>query len=519
MDRRVVFVNAAYASLTGPSFMQSAGLHASDLPQIKALCDQPGGDAWLDFVMHDLPQGVTESTAYFPGDLLQEDGATRRRFWKLKASLLPSKSGAKRSDSFIAIRVSDVTKRAEREAAEQREKALLRSQAQLRNILASEASERLRLNKEQFDTALAFAKVGAWELDPSTGVIVCTDQCKLNLGLAPDDALTETRLFTELIATDDRSRVRAQMESALHQRQHFEAEYRLERSEGKQRWLLVRGQGKYDEKGLVSILGFTIDITGRKESELRQEQEVERERGAREQSERNVLAMDHFVSSVTHELRSPLGAIISWAELIERTQDPVHLRRAAESVKRNARHLSLMVDDLLDTGAIVSGKLSVRRETVDLEALTRELVDDLKSETDRKGLRLSCALSPCVVIGDESRLKQVLWNLLSNAVKFTHQGAIDVCLHQSAEWAEISIEDTGCGIAPDAMQRIFERFEQVRCDVAGRIGGLGLGLWLVQSLVELHGGIVEVTSPGVGKGSTFRVHLPLADRREISVVA
>ncbi|KQR77057.1 hypothetical protein ASG35_12365 [Burkholderia sp. Leaf177] len=299
--------------------------------------------------------------------------------------------------------------------------------------------------------------------------------------------------------------------------QHFEAEYRLEHNVGETRWLLVRGQGKYRENGsLASILGFTIDITARKETELRFASEAMQERDAREQSDRNVLAMDQFVSAVTHELRSPLSAITSWAELLDRTQDPTHLQQAASSLKRNARQLHLMVDDLLDTGAIVSGKLSVHRRPVDLNVLAHDVVSDLAWDAQRKGLSINSEWEPCSVLGDEARLKQVVWNLMSNAIKFTDQGAIFVSVRHDANMAILSVEDTGCGIAPHVVSRVFDRFEQARSDVAGRIGGLGLGLWLVKNLIEMHKGTVEVLSRGIGEGTTFRVHLPLLDSEPLT---
>ncbi|WP_438390478.1 ATP-binding protein [Caballeronia sp. DA-9] len=520
-NRRAVFANAAYLRLLEQDSSNVIGYHIDELPQFATFTAVDEGGAWLRSALEEMEMGETRSTPYFRFDLAKAEEATHARFWKFKASLIPNLSDdATASGHYFAIRVSDVTEQAQRDALDQREKARLRSQAQLRSIVANETAAQLRASQDQFEVALAFAKVGAWELNPVSGLIACTDQCKVNLGLGIDESLSEARLFTEIIATEDRERVRARMEQALADRGHFEAEYRLEPTDGEIRWLLVRGQGKYDEAGhLLSVLGFTIDITARKEAELKQQREAASERDAREQSERNVLAMDHFVSAVTHELRSPLGAITSWAELLGRTHDPLQIQQAAGSLQRNARQLNLMVDDLLDTGAIVSGKLSVQRAPVELDILARHIISDLILEAQRKGLQLTCELTPCAVLGDEPRLKQIVWNLLSNAIKFTHDGAINVSVGSSTGWAVISVADTGCGIAPVALSRVFDRFEQVRTDVAGRIGGLGLGLWLVKSLVEMHAGKVAVESDGVGHGATFRVYLPLLGAPSISATA
>jgi len=515
-SQRVVFANLSYLRLLGLALDDIVNKPVGQLEQFAAFFSTPDGAMWMKEVFCESELGDTKRSPYFRFDLSHEEAARRERFWRLKATVVPTVCAAD-GDFFVAVRVSDVTVRAERDTASKRETARLRSQAQLRNIVASEAAEQLRSSREQLDVALAFAKVGAWELDPVTGIIACTPQCKVNLGLNADELLTEERLFSKIIAVDDREGVRARMERALNAHQHFEAEYRLEHNVGETRWLLVRGQGKYRENGsLASILGFTIDITARKETELRFASEAMQERDAREQSDRNVLAMDQFVSAVTHELRSPLSAITSWAELLDRTQDPTHLQQAASSLKRNARQLHLMVDDLLDTGAIVSGKLSVHRRPVDLNVLAHDVVSDLAWDAQRKGLSINSEWEPCSVLGDEARLKQVVWNLMSNAIKFTDQGAIFVSVRHDANMAILSVEDTGCGIAPHVVSRVFDRFEQARSDVAGRIGGLGLGLWLVKNLIEMHKGTVEVLSRGIGEGTTFRVHLPLLDSEPLT---
>jgi PAS domain S-box-containing protein len=521
-DRTAVYVNQAYCVLLEQSQERAVGQSVLELPLFGALTADAAGEAWFHRVCNGLTIGQTSSTSFFRFDLPPlENGQSRRCFWKLKASRIPSGPGmGDTASGYLAFRVSNVTERVEREAIEEREKARLRSEAQLRQIAADETAARLRAHQELFATALAFAKVGAWELDSRTGLITCTEQCKLNLGLQPDDILSEQRLFTELIAPEFRADARARMESALAEQRHFETEYRVTSFYPAERWLLVRGQGKFGEDGTLSaILGFTIDITARKKAELEQERLTAVERDARQESDRYAEAMDHFVSAVTHELRSPLSAITSWSELLTRSTDPGHLSQAAAALKRNARQLSLMVDDLLDTGAIVSGKLSVSRSPVVLEVLVQDVLRDQDWEAQRKGVALSSELASCRVIGDEARIKQIVWNLLSNAIKFTQQGKIAVTLRTDNAHAILEVRDTGCGIDASALPRVFDRFEQVRTDVAGRIGGLGLGLWLVKSLVEMHGGTVKAESAGRGQGCLFRVSLPLLTSNELPNVA
>ncbi|MDR5856221.1 PAS domain-containing sensor histidine kinase [Caballeronia sp. LZ062] len=521
-DAVAVFANRTYLRLFDRSAEDTIGQAIHALPEFAALANEPHGSAWLSEILENLGIDRTCSTESFRFDLPPvEKDKPRRRFWKFKASRIPEQpadSGSNRT--FLIIRVSDMTARAEREIATQREKARLRSQAQLRQIVADETAARLRAQQEQFAVALAFAKVGAWELDPISGEITCTDQCKINLGLTTDDTLSEERLFTELIAPEFRTEARSRMESALAERRHFETEYRVTSVHPVERWLLVRGQGQFEADGtLKAILGFTIDITARKRAELEQQRQTVVEREAREESDRYALAMDHFVSAVTHELRSPLSAITSWAALLARTRDVAFLDQAAGALQRNARQLSLMVDDLLDTGAIVSGKLSVNRVPVAFDVLVDEVVGDMRWEAERKGISIVSALEPCLLTGDEARLKQVVWNLLSNAIKFTQEGTITVALRKHGDHAVFTVQDTGCGIEASALPRVFDRFQQVRSDVAGRIGGLGLGLWLVRNLVNMHEGTVAVESEGPGRGSVFQVTLPLRLPDELANVA
>lgn len=236
------------------------------------------------------------------------------------------------------------------------------------------------------------------------------------------------------------------------------------------------------------------------------------ERAARERIDASAKAMDQFIAAVSHELRSPLNAIVSWAELLQ-LGDPVHVARAGDAIRRNGRQLSHMVDDLLDSGAVATGKLSVNLRPVDLGALAAIVAEDMRKAAGNKGLELHAAdIASCIVMADESRMKQVVWNLLTNAVKFTSAGKIDVSVTAVEGHAEMTVRDSGQGIDAEALPRIFERFQQIAPQSSGRVGGLGLGLWLVKHIVELHDGTIEAASAGKGAGTTFIVRLPLASQ-------
>ncbi|MFM0292908.1 MULTISPECIES: sensor histidine kinase [Paraburkholderia] len=513
----ILLANARYLDLTGQSLSDLQGKSILDVNQFGPAEQREARRAWLIGALRDLSPGGSKWSPLFRYEMPEHRDAKPNgeaagelrvpRYWKIKASLLGARHG---QGGTIALRVSEVTERVSDYERDQRERAKLRSQAQLRQLLADEAKAQLREHQERFQIAMAFSQLGAWELDPVTGAIECTDQCKSNLGLDSNALLTEQRLFGEVVHPEDRSRLRDAMNQALAAHDHFEVDFRIGWASGAVRWILVRGVGRFLPDGtLSSVIGFTLDITSRKEAELEQREIAASEKRAREHSERLAMAMDHFVTTVSHELRSPLSAIISWTDLLQRAADPSHLARATGVISRNARQLSHMVDDLLDSGAIVTGKLSVNLQPVDLGALAGIVVEDMRMHAEAKGLRLIADdLTSAMVLADEGRMKQVVWNLVSNAVKFSAQGTIELSVRADGERVELAVRDTGLGLDGESLERIFDRFQQFGADGSGRVAGLGLGLWLVKNLVDLHGGTITAESPGLGQGATFRVRLP-----------
>ncbi|MEM5385781.1 ATP-binding protein [Paraburkholderia phymatum] len=513
LDERceVVAANARYREMHGVTLSDIQGCSIHDLNQVGPQSQRELRRSWLDSLLAGLVPGEPRLSSLIRYDTPapnSSDGTLMPRYWQARASLIEPSDG---QAPLIAMCMMDVTESLAITERDERERETLRSQVRRRQVLVDEANAELRMHREQLRQALEFAHVGAWELDPATGAIDATEQCKINLGLSASDSLTEKRLFDELIDDADRSRVKDAMQRALARREHFEVEFRVTWPDLTVRWVLLRGLGRHhDDNTLKSIVGFTLDITSRKEAELEQRAIAESEKRARKHSDEAARAMDRFVTAVSHELRSPLGAILSWTTLLQRAADPAHVTRAAGVIERNAHQLAHMVDDLLDSGAIATGKLSVNLQPVDLGALAGNVAEDMRMSAEAKGLRFVVGeLAPCIVMADESRMKQVAWNLLSNAVKFCAQGEIELSVTVKGQQAELSVRDTGCGIEPDALTRIFERFRQVDPESGGRVAGLGLGLWLVKHLVDLHHGTVAAESAGRGQGSTFRVTLPL----------
>ena len=234
---------------------------------------------------------------------------------------------------------------------------------------------------------------------------------------------------------------------------------------------------------------------------------------ARAAAEAATSAKDQFLATLSHELRSPLNAVLSWAHMLRRELlDEQHARRALESIERSARSQLRLIEDLLDISRITAGKLSLQMTSVDLGAVVASAVELLRGAAEAKGIVLDLRPAPGAVPvrGDPTRLQQVVENLVSNAVKFTPEnGLVVVEAKRTDGHAELSVRDTGIGIPTQMVSRVFDRFHQADSSTTRRYGGLGLGLAIARELVHEHGGSIEAESPGENRGSTFRVKLPL----------
>ncbi|HEY7116338.1 MAG TPA: CheR family methyltransferase, partial [Tepidisphaeraceae bacterium] len=229
------------------------------------------------------------------------------------------------------------------------------------------------------------------------------------------------------------------------------------------------------------------------------------------------LAKDQFLAMASHELRTPLSAMLVWSAALRRVIeskeiDRDELREAVEAIEHSARAQKHLIEDLLDTTRIASGKLRLDPRETDLANLVRAATDAVRKAAEQKGVAVKSELSAAVgvVMADPERIEQIVWNLLDNAVKFTPaDGRVDVRLAREGDQVTIEVADTGKGIAPDFLPRLFERFSQAEGGIGRGKGGLGLGLAISRQLVQLHGGTIQAQSQGAGKGATFTVRLPL----------
>ncbi|MBW4690972.1 MAG: response regulator [Lyngbya sp. HA4199-MV5] len=340
---------------------------------------------------------------------------------------------------------------------------------------------------------------------------------------------------------------------------------------GTPKWWDVLVTPVEDASGQVAqLLVVSRDMTKQRQADAEREQLLLREQAAREQAETANRIKDEFLAVLSHELRSPLNPILGWARILQTNrQDAGRTQYALETIERNAKLQAQLIEDLLDVSRILQGKLSLNKGSIELAFIIEAALETVRLAAEVKTIQIHTRLEPNVgqVLGDSSRLQQIVWNLLANAVKFTpHGGYIEVLLEQveeehpgeketkrtsraeggehcyvcsslptphtpdrSAEWAssepqpnssrrsptrhapsyaQITIRDTGKGIAPDFLPYVFDYFRQADSTTTRKFGGLGLGLAIVRHLVELHGGTVHVTSPGEGQGATFVIQFP-----------
>jgi PAS domain S-box-containing protein len=317
------------------------------------------------------------------------------------------------------------------------------------------------------------------------------------------------------IDPDDLPRVREKWERSIRAGDSWEDTFNIRRRDGVLRPFLSRARPVRDKSGhIVLWFGTNTDVTEQHELVRNREELLAAERAARAEAERVSRMKDEFLATLSHELRTPLNAIVGWCQLIQRPgMDQETLEEGMEVICRNARAQTQLIEDLLDMSRIVSGKIRLDVQRVNLVEVIQAALETVRPAVESRDIRVQAVLDPLAgpVMGDPNRLQQIAWNLLSNAAKFTpKKGKITVLLERVNSHVQFTVSDTGEGIDADFLAHVFDRFRQADASTSRRHGGLGLGLAIVKQLVELHGGHVRAKSPGKGQGSTFTVELPLA---------
>jgi len=365
----------------------------------------------------------------------------------------------------------------------------------------SQSEERLRL-------AVEATMLGTWELDAVTGAIRCSARARALWGIGADEEVRyESRLAR--IHPDDRRAVDEATRRALDptSTHEYRITYRTLPPGEPPRWIESWGRAFFSDAGgfrrAVRLIGTLLDVTERMETEEALK-EVDRRK-------------DRFLAVLGHELRNPLAPIRNAVHVLGTlgSDDPT-LRRAREIIERQVRHMTHLLDDLLDVGRLASGKIVLRKERMDLVELVRAAAEEQTADAEALGLTLTVSLpgAPLWILADATRIEQSVTNLIVNAIKFTPSGghlAVTVAPEAGSAQAsaKVTVADDGMGVEPEMMARLFEPFSQADRSLDRSRGGLGLGLSLVRSFMEMHGGSVDVQSGGPGKGSTFTLHLPL----------
>lgn len=281
---------------------------------------------------------------------------------------------------------------------------------------------------------------------------------------------------------------------------------------------LVDGEG-----AAVGSVGIGIDISPRVQAELSGKEHLRRERELRLAAENASRSKDEFLALLSHELRTPMTAMLGWTFLLrESDMSSSEFQAALEAIERNMKAQAQIIEDLLDVSKIVTGKVRLETRAVEIDSVVRAALDVVRPAAQARKVKLSFELRDpkAVVYGDPQRLQQAVWNLVSNAVKFSDEGgAVYVAITREEKDSVIRVWDHGGGIHPDYMPHLFDLFTQAESSLTREHGGLGMGLAIVRHIVELHGGKIFAESPGVGMGSKFTVVFPAAEAEEGPLLA
>ena len=317
----------------------------------------------------------------------------------------------------------------------------------------------------------------------------------------------QDRGWSAIVHPDDLPRVSKTWNKAVETGRNYNIKARLRSADGSYHWFLGRARPLRNERGeIIKWYGTNTDISRIKELEEKLRQQTE------DLIRANQLK-DEFLAIVSHELRTPLNPILGWSQLITTGKlSPEQTATGLETIHRNAKLQSQLIDDLLDVSRILRGKLDLKVTPVSLETVIRSALATVQLAAEAKSIHMDTVFEPNIgqVLGDAGRLQQIVWNLLSNAIKFTPEGGrITVTLERIDDRAQIQVKDNGKGIEPEFLPYVFDRFRQAENSRTRQFGGLGLGLAIVRHLTELHGGTVSADSAGEGQGATFIVKLPL----------
>jgi PAS domain S-box-containing protein len=491
---RVRFLNAAAQRLTAWRAAEAAGRPLDELLQI---FDERDGKPLRNPLNAALATRTATAASGEPA-LRARDGAVH----PVTVNAAPIVDGEGLLGAVLVLRevaAQRQSERAMREAYTELDQRVVRRTAALERASAALRERNALLNAITTSTPdLIFAK------DRQGRLLMANPAWNQAVGKSADEAMT----------LDDNERIVLEAGETMI----------LEELVGERTYLTTKSPLRDEQGRVIGLIGVATDITERKQAQRELEKLVVAEQRLRAEAERANRAKDEFLAIVSHELRSPLNALRGWSHLMATTRplDSTLMDRAAKAIKRNVDHQTRLIDDLLDTSRIVSGKLTIERRVVNLAETVLAALDAARPVAAAKHIELRFAPDDpaTLVVGDAGRLQQLASNLLSNAVKFTPDGgAISVHLHKNAERVQLQVKDNGIGIQPEFLPHVFDRFSQADTSASRRAGGLGIGLALVRHIALLHGGQVRADSAGPGRGASFTVDLPGAPAATVLAIA
>lgn len=380
-------------------------------------------------------------------------------------------------------------------------------------IRARTAEEGLRRSEQRFRAIYDQAQSGIALIDEQ-GRFADANPAMLRILGRPREALVGHPV-SDLAPPDWRQQVAAHLAAPAEQRAPWRGEFPLLHASGRPvhlEWSV----SSHVEPGVR--IAIAIDVSERHELEGRRREVLEREQAARQEAERHSRTKDDFIAVLSHELRTPLNAIIGWVHILKRRGATPEAAKGLDAIERNVKTQARIISDILDVSRINSGKLRLAREWTDPAELVTSSIEALAASIDERKLRVDADVADAHAPAwlDPARFQQIFWNLMTNAIKFSPEGGhVVVRLHRRGDRLALEVQDFGQGIPAEFLPHLFERFTQSDAPGNRRHGGLGLGLSIVKHLVDLHGGTVEASSAGVGRGATMRVELP-AEQGDVS---
>lgn len=377
------------------------------------------------------------------------------------------------------------------------------------------AEDRLVASEERMRLAMDAASIATWDIDLASGSGVWSDRFHDLMGFPVGGMTATLNAWLERIVPEDRAAFRFAIDHATSTSRLLQHEHWIRRADNNdRRCVSVHGTLKPGDSGASGrLLGVAMDVTERRRAEAERESLLRDAQQAQRSAEEAGRIKDEFLAILSHELRTPLTAMLGWIQLLRMGRVPTSEHASVfETIERNALLQIRLVNDLLDVSQIVAGKMRLELQPVHLEKILAAAIESQRPAAARRAIELAVSIDPggAIVRANAERMEQVFNNLLTNALKFTGDaGRISISLKRGERDVIVEVTDNGEGIAADALPRLFDRFWQADSSSRRRHGGLGLGLAIVRSIVEMHGGSVQATSPGLGQGATFIVTLPL----------